>query len=229
MAYPWSELQGVLYEHYIEGGRTDRFEQDAKYLADAYRSVEEYWRLALTEAPEVRLLILAEAPLYGESCAYFYNPAAGATSFFNYKDAEVIVGRIEESSHLRNGVRPRKQQMIKRLTAAGVVILDLFPFSLKEKLTALDYPSLAKSQAYIRLFSRTVDLHFIPKMRQLTLTKARPATVVFRYARLRDSLQGEVSRTLVAEGVIAGNDRIESIHMKRQLDRDKLIELYGEA
>jgi hypothetical protein len=228
MKSSWSKLQDILSELYFDCGHSNDFERDLPDLTEAYHSVEDYWQKALKNLSLVRLVILAEAPLFGkEKRAYFYNPSAGATSFFYYKDAEALVGPLKQSSRKVNGVRPKKVEMIRKLTAAGVVILDLFPFSFKEKVTAVDYPGLAKLGKYKSLFEKTMLSHFLPKIEWLRPKIDGNTTYTFRYARLENRLQPVVKRVLVEKDFLVEENRVHSIHLQRQLNREKLVELYN--
>jgi hypothetical protein len=186
------------------------------------------WRSAFNAAPSIRLVLLAEAPMFGPKETYFYNPAAGATGFFSYVDAESIVGKLPATSRIISGVRPRKVQMIERLTAAGFLVLDLFPYSLKPNFTGMNYRQLCGTPAYNCLFRDTTKLHLIPK---LILIKEKIVGVpkfVFRYARVRDDIESDVRDILIQNGLMMNAGAIESIHKGRNVDRERLLKLLKE-
>ena len=224
----WASLQNALEELYTERGIDKEFESDASYLWEAHQRVEELWHGAFGRAPFVRFVLLAEAPTWGPKESYFYNPAAGTTSFFSYSDATPLVGELTETSTMESGVRPRKAEMIERLTAAGFVVLDLFPFSFNPSQTAVNYRQFSAAPAYKRLFEKIVGFHLSPKLELVKEKLACRSSFVFRYARVRDGLLSEVRTILAERRLIAPEETIRSVHKGRNLDRERLARLFLE-
>jgi hypothetical protein len=225
----WTSLQIMLEEFYTKRGLGNEFEADSSYLGEAYQRVEKLWHSAFNQASCVRFVLLSEAPMWGSKESYFYNPTAGATSFFWYSDAKPLVGEMTATNTMKSEVRPRKVQMIERLTAAGFVVLDLFPFSFRPGKTAVNYRQLSGTLGYRQLFGKTVAVHLSPKLELLKKKLAARSRFVFRYARVRDDLLSEVLPILVDRRLIAPAETIQSVHKGRNLDRERLAKLFFEC
>jgi hypothetical protein len=227
METSWNNLVPVLQSIYFHLGRGHLFDSDLQYLSKAFEEVEHLWYIQAKASPELRLVMLSEAPAFGPKHLYFYNPGAMATEFFSYLDAEALVGSIPGSSKLVNGIRPRKALMIDKLTSNGFLILDLFPFALNRTCTRIDYKTLRKKGHYHRLFIETFRHYLSPKLKLLATKplQQRP-TFVFRYAGLRENLQEAVEGLLVSHDFLTGGQRLESVHNDRNVDRNRLAMLF---
>lgn len=221
----WSSLRGVLEELYAKCGAERSFEMDAVYLGDAYRRVDELWRAVAEPAQQVRFVLLGEAPMWGAKESYIYNPAAHHTSFFYYSDAEQIVGGLSGAKEMIAGVRPRKVEMIRRLTEEGFLACDLLPFSLSKDKTAVNYRQLSGTLRRW-LFKATADHYFIPRLQLIKSKLAGTARFAFRYARLSGSLHAHVKSILLDRDVLADGDDIESVHSGYNIDRERLALLF---
>jgi len=222
----WGQYQETLKALYGKCGCTAVLERDSSYLHDAYLNVERLWQGAVKNLDSVRLIILGEAPLWGENKAYVYNPAVGTSSFFGYTAAVDLVGELTFSKRPTGGVIPKKAQMISKLTAAGVVIVDLFPFCFNQRDTALQYPKLARKNVYRWLFTETMRHHFLPKIAQLESTGSNRPKIAFRYARSEGQLRHLVKNVLLPKNLVTDDGLIPSIHSGRNLDRPKLKGLF---
>lgn len=224
MIAEWGPLVPALKKAYRTSGAEDQIDQDFSYLETAFNRIEQLWLEAIIPAHIIKLVLLAEAPMFCETESYIYNPSAGATDFFTYVDAEELVGPISETSSLINGLRPRKKEMIFRLTKAGIIILDLFPFALKLNYTAVDYRTLSGKETYKELFRDTMHHYFLPKLCSIKSKFANPVKFAFRYAGVRNQLETVVIKAIKSQ---IGIDfkKIISVHDGRSMNRKQLKNL----
>lgn len=165
-------------------------EKDGDYLLRAYEHVEELWHAQFRDIERVNLVLLSEAPLFGQKRSYIYNPEAGVTSFFNYKDYSKAFDGYGPPLLATGPVKARKTGFLKGLRELGVLIVDLFPFALN-KATRLNYSTLRTSE-HTELFEATCPAFFRLKLESI-LRKATPQTLfAFRYERLRRACEKPV-------------------------------------
>ena len=69
----------ILREFYARHDLTDCFERDNAYLESAFDEINRIWFDNLCKIDEVNYLMIAEAPLWGKSKSYIYNPATPFT------------------------------------------------------------------------------------------------------------------------------------------------------
>lgn len=216
MSTNWASIEPALIQLYDDLGKLKFVNEDIQYLKKALKEVEYIWDDILARTPSPKFVLLAEAPLYGETKSYFYNPSAGATSFFNYKNAEDIVGPINSNSKLQNGIRKRKVEMIDRLCTAGFIILDLFPFCFDHKLTHVNYREIEHAKLYHQLFNNITTSYLGPKLDQLII-KNPNISFGFRYANLH-KIVGHDFNNLVNTKLSYQLEGIHSFHKNRDLN-----------
>ena len=73
----------ILREFYARHDLTDCFERDNTYLESAFDEINRIWFDNLYKIDEVNYLMIAEAPLWGKSKSYIYNPATPFTLNIN--------------------------------------------------------------------------------------------------------------------------------------------------
>jgi hypothetical protein len=158
-------------------------EKDNDYLFDAYDKIERYWLEQFRDFHHVHLVLLSEAPLFGESQSYFYNPKAGATMFFNYNGYNIAFESYGSRLPSTGNILVRKPLLLNALRELGVLVLDIFPFALNDSMS-INYGILT-DRGRTELFQSTAPYYFRRKM-SLVLQKATPRTLfVFRYERVR--------------------------------------------
>jgi hypothetical protein len=170
MSTPWSEIADSIERFYEEVGVGHEFSEDNVYLREAYEFTEELWSQQLEGMDRVNIVVLSEAPLYGDARSYIYNPDTQHTAFLYAND----LPDVEQSdSSAVSGGSPKLEQ-IHRLRELGVLVLDLFPLALNAKKTALAYRSTAdiaesvracrplRSSEYRRLFEICCGLYLVP-------------------------------------------------------------------
>lgn len=165
-----------------------------------YAAIDKFWQKQFEQIEDVRLVLLGEAPLFGQKQSYFYNPAIGATVFFGYKHYSDIAGdRFGLWKENRNAtVLEKKCWLLSKMRDAGIIVLDMFPLPLNKN-TLFNYASLSDHD-YKSLFQTTIQHHLVPKLNQLK-SKSLPNTqFVFRYARLRNRVGPSFERAFEMGG-----------------------------
>lgn len=165
-------------------------EADGNYLKRAYDSVEALWHAEYEKFTDIHLVLLSEAPLFGEGSSYIYNPLAKATTFLNYMDfADVFGAYARPLPAARRPKIERKTALIDGLRACGVIVIDLFPFALNAS-TSMSYAEVDATE----LFNATCEHFFRPKLAAV-LKKANTNTLfLFRYERVRAACFDMVSQ-----------------------------------
>lgn len=183
-----AEFINALYPFYEQAGVLARFEQDVTYLARTYARTEELWQENYRNIKEVKLIILAEAPLFGAEESYIYNPISKLTNFLWPGDLKGIVGR--ETSGLP------KPEYLSFLQELGILIVDIFPYALNEKYTALVYNNskIAASLTAAKkrmLAARVLEFYLRPKLEQIANRGAQHVRFCARYKPI-----GEIARAI---------------------------------
>ena len=158
----------VLNRIYIKRG-FDLSENEKVYLIEAYTGINNFWR---SHADQAKLIILGEAPLWGNNQKYIYNPAIGCSDFFQRKDLSPL---------LNSEIPKDKPEFLKKLDELGIVILDVSPFALNSIDTQLTYPKLTP-QEYEQIIGDGWEWHLRPKFELLL---EENTNLVFRYARVQ--------------------------------------------
>ncbi len=227
----WDELERILKRFYEPLGKPDgaRFQHDIRYLERAYLTVERWWDVVFKNIKSVRFILLSESPLFWPKMSYFYNYASQVTSFFTYADTEALIGGPSESPQgIASGKNLYKVEMIKKLTAAGFLVLEIFPFALNPKKTLVGYPHLAKS-VYRQLFNEIKQCYLLPKINRIkTKCQGKPG-IAFRYARAYHALSDELRRFLALNDLWDAGETIPSIHKDYSLNRPLLARLFQSA
>jgi len=90
----------ILREFYARHDLTDCFERDNTYLESAFDEINRIWFDNLYKIDEVNYLMIAEAPLWGKSKSYIYNPATPFTQFFQKSDLEYVLSSTYKCNFL---------------------------------------------------------------------------------------------------------------------------------
>jgi hypothetical protein len=158
---------------------------ECKYLKNAFFRTEQLWCENFAQVKKVRLVMLSEAPLFGDDERYFYNPTTRFGAFFHFNDAEAILGEGFGNGMNFNCLEEKKQFLLRELAKAGFVVLDLFPFALNKSDTSISYTNLT-TREYQRLFREAIPMYFRRKL-DLFLERDSPK-FVFRYRRLQRNI-----------------------------------------
>ena len=181
----WENIRVSLVKLYEQRSISNQLEEDEKYLNEAYNYVENKWDEVFKTVKKPKFILFGEAPLYGDEQNYFYNSNHKATIFFNYSDTEALTGL--KRSHNKSF---RKIEMIQRINALGIFIVDLFPFCFMPKKTAINYSDLEKrnKNLYLDLFEKNY-LYFVNEKLEKILSKNKNVKFGFRYDRLKKPLE----------------------------------------
>jgi hypothetical protein len=213
----WDNLAEKLRVIYHEENKDSRIHADLKYLSEAYQFTEKLW-LAQLQSAVPKVVMLSEAPLFGESKNYFYKPDTAPSSFFWFDDAKAVAGNDFANGKKFECAGERKQFLIKAVTSNGFLILDLFPYAFNANDTVLNYRN-ARKELYLRIFRDSIGDHLCKKLDLINekCNHSNPPLFLFRYKRLKDRLEYDI------KGVLKRSAEIELIAGKNMsLDREAL-------
>ena len=197
--------------------------RELKYYKYSLQQTEKVWTETFKKMKDIRFVLLGEAPLFGEKESYFYNPASGATSFFTYKDAEVICGEITGRNRLSQGLREKKLNLISGLCDAGFLILDVYPFCFTPPLTAISYRQIEKKNHLQWLFQKTFSSWLEPKL-SLIHSINPSAQFGFRYKNTYEHIGQAFDVELHRLGFV--NIKTEPYHLGRNFNRKKVQKVF---
>jgi hypothetical protein len=204
--------------------------KDADYIWRAYNRIETYWFEEFRRFETIRIILLSEAPFFGESESYFYNPNCGATQFFGYTDYTQSLGEWGPELHAgRNAPVPKKKaELLAAMREVGVIVLDIFPFALNPK-TNYTYANLRHNE-YADLFAVAAPLYFRPKLKHLVNKMAPDGKFVFRYRRVQDAAEALVEQELESSGLKRSQLHCDNVGSRGgHLNRPKLKSIYAEV
>ena len=198
----------ILREFYARHDLTDCFERDNTYLESAFDEINRIWFDNLCKIDEVNYLMIAEAPLWGKSKSYIYNPATPFTQFFQKSDLEYVL-----NTKIRD-----KAEFIDRCNQIGLLIIDISPFALNTEDTIINYRGKSKQnpygitkREYRLLIQETLPTFFDCKIKELVPKASSDIRVFFRYARVKNMFQNIVVDTLIASNIITSQNPILEI------------------
>ncbi|GAF89753.1 unnamed protein product, partial [marine sediment metagenome] len=161
------QYQKVLHELYnskgVLGSLTMEYDS---YLKDAIKRIDNFWFENIKLIEKVELVILAEAPMWGDKESYIYNPDANETDFF----------KCEHLNSKYSSEYSGKTELITALIDKGIVFLDVSPFPLNPKKTAICYRKRRKSKSnskkigvkdYKKIMKDTFNSHTLPKLKEI--------------------------------------------------------------
>jgi hypothetical protein len=203
---------------------------DTNYIWNAFYQIENYWFEEFKRFKLIRIVLLSEAPFFGDSESYFYNPNFGATSFFGYKDYTQSFGEwgpeLRARSH--SPVPKKKAELLAAMREVGVIILDLFPFALNPE-TNFTYSDLRPNE-YADLFAVIASIYFRVKLKRVTNKMVPGAKLVFRYRRVKDSVETLVVQEMKSSVLESSQLYSENIGCRGgHLNRPKLKSIYREV
>ena len=198
----------ILRELYAQHDRTKYFERDNAYLESAFDEITRIWLDNLCKIDEVKYLMIAEAPLWGASKSYIYNPDTPFTQFFPKSDLEYVLG-----SKIRD-----KVEFIDRCNGIGLLIIDISPFALNTEDTIINYHRKSKlnpygitKREYRQLIRETLPTFFDCKIKKLAPKASDDIKVFFRYARVKNTFRDIVADSLIGYNLIASSDDLLEI------------------
>ncbi len=207
----YNSCKKILQHYYSQFGIANNFIRDNLYLETAYKEITHLWFENFNKIREVRFVMIAEAPLWGKEEKYIYNPKTTNTQFFHKSDLEYIVDmQIKD-----------KEVFIRKCNEIGLLFVDISPFALNPKETAINYRSMGKKK-YRQLVKDTIPIYFEEKLRLIKLKKSDNVKIIFRYARVKKMFSDLLTNTLVDNQIIASGSKLFDIYQQGGgIDRQK--------
>ena len=210
----------ILREFYARHDLTDCFERVNTYLESAFDEINRIWFDNLYKIDEVNYLMIAEAPLWGKSKSYIYNPATPFTQFFQKSDLEYVLG-----TKIRD-----KAEFIDRCNQIGLLIIDISPFALNTEDTTINYRRKSKlnpygitKREYRLLIQETLPTFFDCKIEKIAPKASCDIRVFFRYARVENTFRDIIADSLIKYNLLASaNDLPEISNPAGGIDRNKI-------
>ncbi|NCA86700.1 MAG: hypothetical protein EOM83_14210 [Clostridia bacterium] len=187
-----------LYEKYSV---SDIFENDYEYLSESVNEINELWNINFNNIEKVNLIILSEAPMWGDDRKYFYNPDTNHSQFFYKSDLEYVTNQ-----NIKN-----KQEMISELNKTGTVILDFSPFPFNPSKTKLSYKcdtegysKKIKKIDYQDILNNTFSKHLKPRLELIEqkTDDLKSIRICYRYGRVKKNLHKILKELFLKEGYV---------------------------
>jgi hypothetical protein len=185
------------------------FKDNSRNLKKAFKEMTKIWLTNFDKIETVKYILIAEAPLWGESKSYVYNTETPLTQFFYKSDLE----RALDISLCC------KKRFLEKLNEIGFLIIDISPFALNNK-TKINYSEQTEvskkisPKNYQKLVSSTMPFYFEKKLELIKskLCEKKPV-VFFRYSRVQKAFENILIDSLKHHGIIDENPSISSIGM----------------
>lgn len=180
----YKDFLSKLYDKYQV---YDCFNHDYRYLSNAIDGINSLWYGNINEVKKVRIVILAEAPLWGKKEGeekYFYNPNSEHSQFFYGTDL----------TDLYSGSITSKSDLIAAVNNLGIIILDISPFPFNPATTAISYRRDDEKRSkqllmddYREIVRTTFSTHVKPKLDVISkiVHNCEQAKYVYRYSRVQ--------------------------------------------
>lgn len=196
----YTDNKKILKSFYDQNGLTANFEKDNKYLETAFKDITKIWLDNLNQIKTVNYLMIAEAPLWGQVKKYIYNPEINNSQFFYRSDLGDILNR--------NIID--KAEFIKICNEIGLLVVDISPFPLNPKDTAINYRDINANQ-YRQLVSLTIPTFFDLKIKAIKAKQSKNIKTFFRYSRVKNNFQDLISKVLIDNKIINSENEIGDI------------------
>ena len=225
MHIDWQPLSHLLHNIYSDLELSHHFASDEAYLKTAFNFTEALWQRQLNRMFDVKIVMLSEAPLFGNKQTYIYNPHSPPTAFFHFNDLEAL-GCNSSDKKAWQSHPTKKAYLIDQLAEKGLVIMDIFPYALNLTNTAFNYRKMI-NPLYFRLLSETAPYYLIPKIKLIREKAGKTPIFIYRYKKLFQKTNRFVEALFVQHGIKSEGFKIESIHGENMsLNRNKLREIY---
>ena len=185
------------------------FKKDTLYLNEAFQEMTKIWLSNFEKIDTVKYILIAEAPLWGESQSYIYNTETPFTQFFYKSDLENALG-ISLCC---------KKSFLEKLNEIGFVIIDISPFPLNNK-TKINYSEKTSGSKkispknYKELVSATMSFYFEKKLKLIKpKLNQKNQVVFFRYSRVRKAFENILIKSLKNHSLIDEKSIISNIGM----------------
>ena len=220
----WKPISDSLKEVYQEQNILHHFEEDERYLKNAFKITEKLWEEQFNKIDKLKIIMISESPLFGDIQRYIYNPNTPASVFFYFKDLEIFLDDGQTITRPQT-TQEQKNIMFEYFCKNGFITLDIFPFALNPNHTKLHYRKMSK-KLYHQLLKITTENYLIPKLK-LCLEKSNEHThYVYRYKRLFKKTENYFEEIL--NQLSPKEYKIDTINgTNMPLDRSKLKRLLG--
>jgi hypothetical protein len=219
----YKENKHIIESFYKSLGILNEFAKDNKYLERAYNDISGIWRENFKNIDEIKYLMIAEAPLWGQNKKYIYNPKTNNSQFFFRSDLENTLDIYISD----------KREFIRTCNEIGLLVIDISPFPLNTKDTKINYSKnkdgskkLSK-KAYRELVRRTIPTFFEKKLKLVSKKQSPEIKVFFRYSRVKNVFQDIISDILIENGLIENQEELSDISQPGGgIDRVKLRRIF---
>lgn len=219
----WHPISNSLLNIYEQHGILAHFEQDETYLQNAFEQTEKLWDEQFEKINDLKVVMISEAPLFGEKQTYIYNMDSKPTVFFYYQDLEAFP-TYDSTRRPPKSISAKKLTMFEHFTKNGFMVLDIFPLALNSKDTAINFQRMSKN-LYNQLLTATTDSYLIPKLKRCLKKSQKPLCLAYRYKRLFSKTEFHVERILKS-GFLEREFILTTINGTNiSLDRKKLATL----
>ena len=213
--------QDILRNLYNKYNVSDFFENDYEYLSESINDINELWNDNIKNIEQIKLIILAEAPMWGDNKKYFYNQCTDHSQFFYKSDLEYVTNQ-----NIKN-----KKELISELNKTGTIILDFSPFPFNPSKTKLSYKcdnegysKKIKKTDYQNILNETFLLHLksrleIIKQKTNDLENIR---ICYRYGRVKQNLHKILKDLFLKEGFKTINNAVSISMNGGGIDKEKL-------
>jgi hypothetical protein len=205
--FHYTENKQIVESFYNSLGMTSEFLKDNIYLESAFKEIQNIWTRNFDMIDEVKYLMIAEAPLWGQKKKYIYNPKTNNSQFFYRSDLEKIL----------NTKISNKSEFIDICNEIGLIVIDISPFPLNTIDTKINYgknengsKKLTKKE-YRGLVRNTIPIFFEKKIKLVGQKKSPVIKVFFRYARVKKAFQDLISVILIENGLIKKQEDLGDI------------------
>lgn len=207
----WNTLSTILKNLYNANNvPQNKFKSDELYLRRAFYGIEYFWLTQYLNLKDIRYVMISEAPLWGDTDAYFYNPNfTGNARFFSNKDLNYIL-------KLNTTTRP---QMINVLNKIGFLVLDVFPFAFNNKKgTATkyqyDYKTLMGLKGINTFLNDIFNSFLMHKLDLIASKRGEPIKFFYRYNKVVPPIKQEIELRLLQKALIPRNQMgsLPSVH-----------------
>lgn len=213
----WKDLSNVLRKFYLRKGIIAWYNNDEKYLSEAFYEIEKLWLEQFNKIRKIKYVMLSEAPLWGKEKKYIYNVKIPNSQFFYRSDLEFAL----------NEKVIDKSDFIDKLNQIGFIIVDLSPFAFNSKDTIINYRQLSTID-YKRILENTIPIFFSKKIELINQKRNDDICVFYRYARVRNFLTNMIAEKIIDQKLIDSKDNLFDISQKGGgIDKEKLKRLIG--
>lgn len=214
MKVEWKDIEVSIIEFYKEI-QLEVAPTELKYLKNAFLFTEALWEKQFEKMDNIKYVMISEAPLFGVSENYFYNPSTRFSSFFYFKDIEVFdIAYTNEDYN-------NKEFVLDILNEKGFLIMDVFPFALNQNDTQINYNSI-KHKQYQKLFQIVIQSYLHKKLTIIKKKCSNETVFVYRYKRLKEKLSGLLENELNKLNLIKKGDNLDTLNNNMSLDKEKL-------